>query len=57
MNDRTRQTRDGEPLHDRGTIEPRRDDARDELEEMEQDPPVDESDDGPEPVIREGDSE
>ncbi len=44
---------DGEPLVDRGTIESRRDE---ELEEMEQNPPVDESDSGPEPVLRNEDT-
>ena len=43
MKDRNELTRDGEPLYDRGTIDP------DEDEEL--DPPVDESDEGPEPVI------
>jgi hypothetical protein len=40
MNDRNRLTRDGEPLVDRGTIDD------DDLN-----PPVDETDDGPQPVI------
>ena len=55
--DRNDQTRDGEPLHDRGTIESRRDEADKELEEMEEDPPVDESDDGPQPVLPEDGAE
>ncbi len=49
MKDRIKETRDGEPLHDRGIIEEQQDD---ELDSMESDPPVDESDDGPEPVLR-----
>ena len=49
MKDRNELTRDGEPLHDRGIIEQPEDD---ELDEMELDPPVDETDDGPAPVLR-----
>lgn len=48
MNDRNKETRDGEPLNDRGIIDARRDD---ELDELETNPPVDESDDGPAPVL------
>lgn len=45
MKDRNELTRDGEPLVDRGTIDP--------AEDWDEDPnpPVDETDDGPEPVI------
>ena len=43
-NDKASETRDGEPLRDRGAI-----DAQDDLQEDEM--PVDESDDGPQPVL------
>lgn len=49
MKDRNDQTRDGEPLRDRGIIEQNEDE---ELDAMESDPPVDESDDGPAPALR-----
>ena len=45
MQDRNQQTADGEPLVDRGTIDPK----QDELDERE--PPVDETDNGPQPVV------
>jgi hypothetical protein len=46
MQDRNQQTADGEPLVDRGTIDPDQDTLDDEGET-----PVDETDSGPEPVI------
>jgi hypothetical protein len=49
MKDRNELTRDGDPLYDRGTIDPQ--------EDEELDPPVDESDDGPQPVIIKSDDE
>ena len=49
MKDRNRLTRDGEPLHDRGIIEPQQED---DLGDLDPDPPVDETDDGPAPVLR-----
>ncbi len=54
MQDRNQKTLDGEPLVDRGTIESRRDE---ETQEMEQNPPVDETDSGPQPVLGSNDAE